>query len=52
MGAALSIYLSSFILTGKALLVAVVLMVLLGLVSGVLPAARASRLRIAEALRR
>ena len=51
-GAALSMYLSAFVLTGKALLVAGVLMVLLGLVSGVLPAARASRLRIAEALRR
>lgn len=51
-GAALSMYLSAFILTGRALVVAGVLMVLLGLVSGVLPAARASRLRIAEALRR
>jgi len=51
-GAALGTYLTSFILTGKALALAVVLMVLLGLVSGVLPAARASRLRIAEALRR
>jgi putative ABC transport system permease protein len=51
-GAALGTYLSSFILTGKALALAGVLMVLLGLVSGVLPAARASRLRIADALRR
>jgi putative ABC transport system permease protein len=51
-GAVLSIYLSAFILTGKALIVAVVLMVLLGFISGVLPAARASRLRIADALRR
>lgn len=51
-GASLSQYLSAFILTGKALSVGVVLMVLLGLVAGALPAARASRLRIAEALRR
>jgi putative ABC transport system permease protein len=51
-GAVLSAYLSAFILTGKALAVAVVLMLLLGLISGVLPAARASRLRIADALRR
>jgi putative ABC transport system permease protein len=51
-GAVLSSYLSSFILTGKALSVGVLLMVLLGLVSGALPAARASRLQIADALRR
>jgi putative ABC transport system permease protein len=51
-GAVLSSYLSAFILTGKALAVAVALMLLLGLISGVLPAARASRLRIADALRR
>ncbi|MEJ1960914.1 MAG: ABC transporter permease [Gammaproteobacteria bacterium] len=49
-GAMLSEYLSSFILTGAALAVAVLLMVLLGLASGALPAIRASRLRIAEAL--
>jgi putative ABC transport system permease protein len=49
-GAVLSQYLSSFVLTGKALGAGVLLMVLLGLVSGALPAARASRLRIADAL--
>jgi len=51
-GAVLSQYLSAFILTGKALAVGVLLMVLLGLVAGALPALRASRLQIAEALRR
>jgi putative ABC transport system permease protein len=51
-GVVLSSYLSAFVLTGKALAVGVVLMLLLGLVSGALPAARASRLRIADALRR
>ena len=51
-GAVLSAYLSAFVLTGKALAIAVMLMLLLGFISGVLPAARASRLRIADALRR
>jgi len=51
-GQFLSQYLQSFILTGSALATAVVLMVLLGLVSGALPAIRASRLRIADALAR
>ena len=49
-GAMLSEYLSSFILTGPALAMGVALMALLGLASGALPAIRASRLRIAEAL--
>jgi putative ABC transport system permease protein len=49
-GAMLSEYLSAFILTGPALAVGVLLMALLGLASGALPALRASRLRIAEAL--
>jgi putative ABC transport system permease protein len=52
MGAVLSSYLSAFVLTSKALTVGVLLMVVLGLVSGAVPAARASRLRIADALRR
>ena len=52
MGAVLSSYLSAFVLTSKALVVGVLLMVVLGLVSGAVPAARASRLRIADALRR
>ena len=52
MGAVLSSYLSAFVLTSKALAVGVLLMVVLGLVSGAVPAARASRLRIADALRR
>lgn len=51
-GSVLSEYLSAFVLTGPALATAVVLMVLLGLVSGALPALRASRLRIADALTR
>jgi putative ABC transport system permease protein len=51
-GAMLSQYLSAFILTGKALAVGVLLMILLGLIAGALPALRASRLQIAEALRR
>lgn len=51
-GAVLSQYLSAFILTGKALAVGVLLMVLLGLIAGALPALRASRLQIADALRR
>jgi putative ABC transport system permease protein len=51
-GAVLSQYLSAFILTGKALAVSVLLMILLGLIAGALPALRASRLQIAEALRR
>jgi putative ABC transport system permease protein len=52
MGVVLSSYLSAFVLTSKALAVGVLLMVVLGLVSGAVPAARASRLRIADALRR
>jgi putative ABC transport system permease protein len=51
-GAVLSAYLSAFILTGKALAIGVLLMILLGLVAGALPALRASRLQIADALRR
>jgi putative ABC transport system permease protein len=51
-GAVLSQYLSAFILTGKALAVGVLLMILLGLIAGALPALRASRLQIADALRR
>ena len=49
-GALLSEYLSAFILTGPALAFGVLLMAFLGLASGALPAIRASRLRIAEAL--
>jgi putative ABC transport system permease protein len=49
-GAMLSQYLSAFVLTDRALGIGVLLMILLGLVSGALPAARASRLRIADAL--
>lgn len=51
-GAVLSQYLSAFILTGKALAVGVLLMILLGFIAGFLPALRASRLQIADALRR
>jgi putative ABC transport system permease protein len=48
----LSQYLSSFVLTGKAIAAAVALMLVLGLLAALLPALRASRLPIAEALRR
>jgi putative ABC transport system permease protein len=48
----LSQYLSSFLLTGKAIAVGIALMLVLGLLAGLLPAVRASRLSIAEALRR
>jgi putative ABC transport system permease protein len=51
-GTVLSAYLSSFVLTGSALVMALLLMLALGLVSGALPALRASRLRIADALAR
>ena len=51
-GNTLTQYLQSFVLTGPALVTAVLLMVLLGLVSGAAPALRASRLRIADALTR
>jgi putative ABC transport system permease protein len=51
-GAMLSAYLSAFVLTGEALLGGVLLMILLGLVAGALPAARASRLKIVDALAR
>jgi putative ABC transport system permease protein len=49
-GSVLSQYLSAFVLTGRALTVGVLLMLLLGLVAGAMPAARASRLRIVDAL--
>jgi putative ABC transport system permease protein len=50
LGNALSEYLSAFLLTPQALLMAVVLMVGLGVVAGALPAVRAARLRIVEGL--
>lgn len=50
--AALSQYLSSFVMTGSMLLTGVLLMLVLGLVAGAMPALRASRLQIVEALRR
>ena len=50
LGHALSEYLSAFLLTPRALLVGVALMVALGVVAGVLPAARAARLRIVDGL--
>ena len=51
-GKLLSQYLSAFVLTGRALLTALILMLVLGLIAGALPAVRASRLRIATALMR
>ncbi len=50
LGNALSEYLSAFLLTPQALLLGVVLMLGLGVVAGVLPAARAARLRIVDGL--
>jgi putative ABC transport system permease protein len=50
LGRALSDYLSAFLLTPQALLVAVVLMIALGVAAGALPAARAARLRIVDGL--
>lgn len=52
MGVQLSQYLASFVLTGKAIGAGIGLMLVLGLLAGLLPAVRASRLPIAEALRR
>jgi putative ABC transport system permease protein len=52
LGVQLSEYLSSFVLTGKAIATGIALMVALGLLAGLVPAWRASRLRIAEALSR
>jgi putative ABC transport system permease protein len=51
MGTALNQYLSGFFLNAAALAVGVSLTLLLGLVSGVIPAVRALRLRIVDALR-
>ena len=50
LGRALSDYLSAFLLTPQALLVAVLLMVALGVAAGALPAVRAARLRIVDGL--
>jgi len=50
LGHALSEYLSAFLLTPQALLLGLVLMLGLGVVAGVLPAARAARLRIVDGL--
>ena len=50
LGRTLSEYLSAFLLTPQALLVAVVLMVALGVAAGALPAVRAARLRIVDGL--
>jgi putative ABC transport system permease protein len=50
LGRALSEYLSAFLLTPMALLVAVMLMVGLGVAAGALPALRAARLRIVDGL--
>ncbi len=50
LGRALSEYLSAFLLTPQALLVALVLMVALGVAAGALPAVRAARLRIVDGL--
>jgi putative ABC transport system permease protein len=52
LGVQLSQYLSSFVLTGKAIATGLALMLVLGLLAGLLPAWRASRLRIVEALSR
>jgi ABC-type antimicrobial peptide transport system permease subunit len=52
LGVQLSQYLSSFVLTGEAIATGVALMLILGLLAGLLPAWRASRLRIVEALSR
>ncbi len=52
MSLALSQYLSAFMLTPSALAVAAVLIACLGLAAGTLPALRASRLRIVDALAR
>jgi putative ABC transport system permease protein len=51
MGTSLSQYLSGFFLNAAALTVGVSLTLVLGLVSGVIPAVRALRLRIVDALR-
>jgi putative ABC transport system permease protein len=50
LGRTLSEYLSAFLLTPQALLVAVVLMIALGVAAGALPAVRAARLRIVDGL--
>jgi putative ABC transport system permease protein len=52
MSVQLSQYLSSFVLTGGAIATGFALMLILGCLAGLLPALRASRLGIAEALRR
>ena len=46
----LSQYLSAFLLTPRALLLGVMLMLALGIVAGALPAVRAARLRIVDGL--
>ena len=51
-GLVLSQYVSAFLLTDKAIALAVALALALGLVAGALPALRASRLRIVDALAR
>ncbi len=50
LGRTLSNYLTAFLLTPQALVLAVVLMILLGVVAGALPALRAARLRIVDGL--
>jgi putative ABC transport system permease protein len=50
--AMLSQFLSSFVMTNSMLITGVGLMIVLGLVAGAMPALRASRLQIADALRR
>jgi putative ABC transport system permease protein len=52
MGSALNQYLSGFFLSPQALIFGVSLTLVLGLVSGAMPAVRALRLRIVDALRR
>ena len=47
-----NVFLPVFVLKGQDLLIGVLLCVLLGVLSGVLPAASAMRLRITDALRR
>jgi putative ABC transport system permease protein len=51
-GTMLSQFVASFFLTGSSIAVGILLMVVLGLVSGALPATQALRLKIVDALRR
>jgi putative ABC transport system permease protein len=51
MGTALAQYISGFFLNAQALILGVSLTLILGLVSGAMPAVRALRLRIVDALR-